>query len=77
MLAVGTSWTGRSRLTENIDLMSEALQMALTGRSCDCVFQHPDQGSQYSAKAYQSLCEAHGIQQSMGRVGDFIRVSDT
>ena len=50
--------------------MSEALQMALRGRSCEGVIHHSDQGVQYSSKAFQALCRVHGIKQSMGSVGD-------
>ena len=55
---------------QDVGLMSEALQMALRGRSCEGVIHHSDQGVQYSSKAFQALCRVHGIKQSMGSVGD-------
>ena len=39
-------------------------------RSFKGVIHHSDQVSQYSSKAFQSMCEAHGIEQSMSSVGD-------
>ena len=55
---------------QDVGLMSEALQMALRGRSCEGVIHHSEQGVQYSSKAFQALCRVHGIKQSMGSVGD-------
>ena len=55
---------------QDVGLMSQALQMALRGRRCKGVIHHSDQGTQYSAKAFQGWCRAHGIEQSMGSVGD-------
>ena len=57
-------------IRKDVGLMSEALQMALRGRSCEGVIHHSDQGVQYSSKAFQALCRVHGIKQSMGSVGD-------
>ena len=58
------------KTSQTAELMSEVLRMALRGRSFKGVIHHSDQGSQYSSKAFQSLCEGHGIKQSMGSVGD-------
>ena len=41
---------------QDVGLMSEALQMALRGRSCEGVIHHSEQGVQYSSKAFQALC---------------------
>ena len=55
---------------QDVNLMSPALQMALRSRRCEGVIHHSDQGSQYTAKAFQAWCRRHGIKQSMGSVGD-------
>ena len=55
---------------QDVGLTSQALQMALRGRRCKGVTHPSDQGKQYGAKAFQALCRAHGIEQSMGSVGD-------
>ena len=43
---------------QDVGLISEALQMALRGRSCEGVIHHSDQGVQYSSKAFQALCRS-------------------
>ena len=40
--------------------MSEALQMALRGRSCEGVIHHSDQGVQYSSKPFKPCVECMG-----------------
>ena len=54
---------------QDVGLMSEALQMALRGRSCEGVIHHSDQGVQYSSKAFQPCVECMGST-PMGSVGD-------
>ena len=56
---------------QDVGLMSQALQMVLRGRCCKGVIHHSDQGTQYGTKAFQALCRAHEIKQSMGSVGDY------
>jgi transposase InsO family protein len=48
-----------------------ALAMAVTvrGRQVPGVIMHTDQGSEYSARAFQGACQRLGIAQSMGRPG--------
>ena len=50
--------------------MVKALQMALLNHSHADVIHHSDRGSQYDSDKYQKVCEAHGIEQSMGSIGD-------
>ena len=50
--------------------MIKALKMALLNRSHVGVVHHSDQGSQYCSDEYQKVCETHGIEQSMGSIGD-------
>ncbi len=48
-----------------------ALAMAITVRSGQVpgVIMHTDQGSEYTARAFQAACQRLGIAQSMGRPG--------
>ncbi len=48
-----------------------ALAMAITmrGGTVPGVIMHTDQGSEYTAKAFQAACQRRGIAQSMGRPG--------
>ncbi len=48
-----------------------ALAMAVTmrGGQVPGVIMHTDQGSEYTAKAFQAACQRRGAQQSMGRPG--------
>ena len=64
---VGRSMAERQRA----DLMTTALDMALrTRRPGRGVIHHSDRGSQYTSKAFQQLCERHGVEPSMGSAGD-------
>jgi transposase InsO family protein len=52
-------------------LVCDALQMAIAtrgGRVTGVIF-HSDRGCQYTAAEFHALCEAHGVQQSMGKTG--------
>jgi putative transposase len=55
------------------DLAQAALQMAVAVRggkdALTEVLLHTDQGSEYTAKAFQAACRRVGIKQSMGRAG--------
>jgi len=55
------------------DLATAALQMAVAVRggkdTVGGVIMHTDQGSEYTAQAFQAACSRVGISQSMGRVG--------
>ncbi len=55
---------------QQASLMVKALKMALLNRSHAGVIHHSDQGSQYGSDEYQKVCEANGIEQSMGSIGD-------
>jgi transposase InsO family protein len=48
-----------------------ALAMAITvrGGTAPGVIMHTDQGSEYTARAFQAACQRLGVQQSMGRPG--------
>ena len=50
--------------------MVKAFKMVLLNRSHADVIHHSDQGSQNCSDEYQKVCEAHGIEQSMGSIGD-------
>jgi transposase InsO family protein len=52
-------------------LVCEALTMAIASRggNVDGVIFHSDKGSQYSSAEYRSLCDEHGVKQSMGKTG--------
>jgi putative transposase len=61
-------WAFGARMTA--DLVTEALQMAVTTRQPQHVIHHSDQGSQYTSLAFGKRCEQLGVQVSMGTVGD-------
>ena len=52
-------------------LVREALQMAVATRGGNVagVIFHSDRGSQYPSAEFGALCDAHGVQQSMGKTG--------
>lgn len=52
------------------DLVAQALLMAATQRQATGAIHHSDHGSQYTSLAFGKRCEAFGIRQSMGSVGD-------
>jgi putative transposase len=63
-------WAMSDRMTS--DLTIAALQMALLQRRPDAgLIHHSDQGSQYSAQAYQALLKDHGIRASMNGAGSW------
>jgi len=52
-------------------LVCEALDLAVAtrgGRVTGVIF-HSDHGSQYTSAEFRALCDAHGVQQSMGKTG--------
>ena len=51
-------------------LVTNALDMAITGRRPDQVIHHSDRGSQYTSTAFGTRCRQAGIAISMGRRGD-------
>ncbi len=55
-----------------VDLVSDALQMALEQRrpAGTQLLHHSDRGSQYASEDYQQLLARHGITVSMSRCGD-------
>ncbi len=63
---IGRSFS-RSHDTE---LMLGALQQAVSYRQADGVVHHSDRGVQYLSDSYRSRCEQHGIEQSVGRIGN-------
>jgi putative transposase len=53
------------------ELVIEALEIAVARRGdVRGVIHHSDQGSQYTSKAFNLRCKAHGVRVSMGSVGD-------
>ncbi len=52
------------------DLVLNALGMAMKQRHAHDVIHHSDQGSQYTSCRFGDRCQALGIRQSMGSVGD-------
>jgi transposase InsO family protein len=52
-------------------LVCEALHMAVATRGghIAAVIFHSDRGSQYTSTEFRALCDAHGVQQSMGKTG--------
>jgi putative transposase len=52
-------------------LACDALRMAIATRGGPVagVLFHPDKGCQYTSAEFRALCDAHGVQQSMGRTG--------
>ena len=55
---------------QQTSLMVKALKMAHLNRSHAGVIHYSDQGSQYCSDEYQRVCESHGIERSMGSIGD-------
>jgi putative transposase len=53
-----------------VELVLEALNMALWRRRPDDVIHHSDQGCQYTSIAFGSRCREAGVRPSMGSVGD-------
>jgi transposase InsO family protein len=53
------------------ELVCDALRMAVAtrGGSVAGVIFHSDRGCQYTAAEFRALCDAHGVQQSMGKTG--------
>ena len=52
------------------ELVSEALNMAISQRSPTEVVHHSDQGTQYTSVAFGMQCHRNGVAPSMGSVGD-------
>ena len=61
-------WSMRDDLAT--PLVTDALDMAITGRRPDQVIHHSDRGSQYTSTAFGTRCRQAGIAISMGRSGD-------
>ena len=61
-------WAFGVRMTA--DLVTQALQMAVTTRHAKGVIHHSDQGSQYTSIEFGNRCRQLGVQISMGTVGD-------
>jgi len=53
------------------ELVCDALRMAVAtrGGSVAGVIFHSDRGCQYTSAEFRALCDAHGVQQSMGKTG--------
>jgi transposase InsO family protein len=53
------------------ELACDALRMAVATRGGNVagVIFHSDRGSPYTAAEFGALCDAHGVQQSMGKTG--------
>src|SRR5207247_10225808 len=53
------------------ELVCDALRMAVATRGGNVagVIFHSDRGCQYTSAEYRALCDAHGVQQSMGKTG--------
>ena len=52
------------------NLMMQVLGQVLRRGECPGLIHHSDQGSQYTSRAFQQLCQQHGVLQSTGSVGD-------
>lgn len=61
-------WSMREDMS--VQLVLDALQMALLQRRPGSVIHHSDHGSQYTSDAFAALCERTGVSLSMGSVGD-------
>ena len=61
-------WAFGVRMTA--DLVTQALQMAVTTRQAKGVIHHSDLGSQYTSIEFGKRCRQLGLQISMGTVGD-------
>jgi putative transposase len=53
-----------------VELVLEALDMAVRRRQPQAVIHHSDHGSQYTALAFGNRCRQAGVRPSMGTVGD-------
>jgi transposase InsO family protein len=64
---IGFALAGHMRAS----LVGDALTMALATRGghAEGVIFHSDRGRQYTSAEFGALCEAHGVQQSMGKTG--------
>lgn len=64
---IGLALAGHMRAS----LVCDALTMALATRGghVEGVIFHSDRGSQDTSAEFGALCEAHGVQQSMGKTG--------
>ena len=53
------------------ELVCDALRMAVATRGGNVagVIFHSDRGCQYTSAEFRALCDAHGVQQSMGKTG--------
>ena len=61
-------WSMRSTL--EVQIVLDALDMAVSRRRPDQVIHHSDQGCQYTSIAFGLRSKKHGIRVSMGTVGD-------
>jgi putative transposase len=53
-----------------VELVLDALDMAISQRRPGSVIHHSDQGSQYTSLAFGKRCKEAGVRPSMGSVGD-------
>ena len=53
-----------------VELVLEALEMAVRRRQPQAVIHHSDHGSQYTSLAFGNRCRQAGVRPSMGTVGD-------
>ena len=51
-------------------LMVNALRQVIARGPCEAMICHSDQGSQYTSRAFKTICKANHIRQSVGSVGD-------
>jgi putative transposase len=61
-------WAFGANMT--VDLVINALDMALLTRKPQSVIHHSDQGSQYTSVEFGARCRQMGVRPSMGTVGD-------
>lgn len=61
-------WSMRNDMS--VQLVLDALQMALLQRRPSAVTHHSDHGSQYTSDAFAALCDRAAVTLSMGSVGD-------
>jgi putative transposase len=55
---------------QRMQLVLDAMNMAVAHRKPDSVIHHSDQGSQYTSVAFGLRCKEMGARPSMGSVGD-------